>query len=208
VQVQLPNGAQQVQLDSSVQGQFIIQNDSAPVILGNNPVYPGEENTATLQFSYLVPFTSGQEITSPTLYPIEQLSVHLPQTSGLTISDPSFVTGDPLTLDDGVYNTFNLQNGVHAGNTIRLPIKGQADQAAQQRNVLAVVLFIAGLVIVLTGLATWRLSRQSPSPASPSEKVIQTIADLDARFESGKIPQDVYERERERLKAEAARLLE
>jgi mono/diheme cytochrome c family protein len=206
VQVQLPSGAQQIQLDNAA--QYTVRDGPAPTILGNNPVYPGEENATALQFSYLLPFTPGQEITSPTLYPVEQLSIYLPQTSGLTISDPTFVRGESVTLDDGVYNTFNFQNGVQAGRVIRLPIKGQAEQAADQRNVLAVVLFIAGIVIALTILAAWRLSRQSPPPVSPSESVIQAIADLDSRFEAGKIPLDEYERERERLKAEAARLLE
>ncbi len=208
VQVQLPNGAQQVQLDSTVEGQYTVQNGPAPVILGNNPTYPGEANVAALQFSYLLPFTSGQDISAPTLYPIEQLSAYLPQTSGLTINDPSFVPSDPLTLNDGIYNTFNLQGGVHPGNLVRLPIRGQADQAATQRNVLAVVLSIAGIVIALTVIAVWRLNRQSTPPASPSDRLIQSIADLDTRFENGKIPQDEYEHERERLKAEVARHLE
>jgi uncharacterized membrane protein len=74
------------------------------------------------------------------------------------------------------------------------------------------VLFAAGVLIVITGGAVWWLNRQRiptdpVAQSSPADTLIQEIARLDERFEKGKIHREEYERERAKLKDEAARLL-
>ncbi|MEP7284375.1 MAG: c-type cytochrome [Chloroflexota bacterium] len=208
IAVTVPAGAQQVTLDPTVANQFIIDNGA--VIRGLQPIYPGAENAAALQFSYLLPYDNNAQLTAPTLYPITSLDVHMPQVSGLTLADAPFVPGDALTLQDGIYNTFTLQGAIPAGGTLHFSLKSPQEQSTDRRNVLAIVLFAAGILLTLTGVAAWRLNRQNaPTPAiSPSDKIVQAIADLDTRFEKGQIEREAYEIERARLKAEAAALLE
>jgi hypothetical protein len=74
--------------------------------------------------------------------------------------------------------------------------------------VLAVVLLVAGLAMAATLLGIWRLNRQ-PAPVSAEfERLVQSIADLDERFEKGQLPQTEYESERARLKGELVKLME
>ncbi len=164
VEVQLPQGATQVQIDQAFASGFTIQDGQMPVIRSKNPLYPGLDSTIALQFSYLLPYQSGQDIAAPIAYPTSLLAIHVPQTSGLVVGSAggsNFQPGDPVTLQDGVYNTYELQGGLPAAGTVHFSINGQETQNADRRNVLAVVLFIAGLVLTLTILASWRLNRQS-----------------------------------------------
>src|SRR5579859_991529 len=207
--IALPAGATQIKLDPTIESQFDVQDGPNPVIVGKNPIYPGVQNALVVQFSYLLPFQSGQEIDLPTAYRIQSLSVHVPQSSGYAINDPGFAPGSAVTLQDGVYDTYDLQGGAQAGSVVRFSVKGADVQNSDRRNVLALVLAAAGLVLLVVGLAVWRLNRsEAPTTGSPVDSLIQAVANLDLRHEQGQIAQYDYETERERLKAEIKKSLE
>jgi mono/diheme cytochrome c family protein len=211
VEVQLPQGAAQVQLDQAFASGFTTAEGPTPVIRSKNPLYPGEVNAIALQFSYLLPFQSGQEIAVPMDYPISLLAIHVPQTSGFVVgnsADSTFDPGDTVTLQDGVYNTYELQGGLAAAGIVRFSINGQETQNNDRRNVLAVVLFVAGLVLTLTVLAARRLNQQKAPTLSRKDTLIQQIADLDIRFSHGEIAQDQYEQARNQLKSELGPLID
>jgi hypothetical protein len=209
VEVKLPGSAQQITLDPSVAQQFRVDNGTT--IHGVVPLYPGETNAMPLQFSYLLPYEASFTLSMPTEYLIQSLAVHTPETSGLTPSGAAFAPHETVQLQDGVYTTYFLQGAVPTGSSIQFSLQSQQDQSVGRRNVLAFVLITAILVLLGTGGAIWWLNRQSQRVPvrviSPADPVIDAIADLDTRFERGKISRDEYEAERARLKAEAAKLL-
>ncbi len=207
VETPLPPNAQQIQLSEDVAQQYVISAGPPPTIQGIIPVLPGE--AATLQFTYLLPSAGHPAINVPTLYPVEDLRIYVPQVSGFAIQDPIFTRGTPLQLQNGVYNSFQLQRPLRAGEPASFTIVDQGQQANDRRNVLAVVLFLAALVILGTIGAMWRLNRQpTPPDVSTFDKLAQSIAELDERHEQGHVPDAEYEAERSRLKAEMARLID
>ncbi len=210
VAIPLPSGATQIKLDPAIESQFDIVNGPNPLIIGKNPIYPGQQNALAVQFSYLLPFQSGQEIDLPTAYTIQSLSLHVPQSTGMIINDPSYAPGDPVTLQDGVYDTYDLQGGAQAGSVVHFTLKGPDVQTTDRRNVLAIVLAAAGVVLLIVGVAVWRLNRADVpvAAANPVNTLIQALADLDNRYEQGQIAQADYETERERLKAQIKQRLE
>jgi hypothetical protein len=167
---------------------------------------PGE--AAALQLSYLLP--SANRLSIPVLapYPVENLTIYIPQASGLTLQESIYVQGQPLQLQDGVYNAYSLQRPVRAGERLMFTVISQGEQAADRRNVLVIVFTLALVLIVGTVLAIWRLNQQNaPASVSQFDALIQSIASLDERFEKGQMPQNEYESERARLKGELAKLM-
>jgi mono/diheme cytochrome c family protein len=205
--ITLPSNATQITLDQTSTQQFEINGN---VVQSTAPIYPGTSNSLALQVSYLLPYEGRPTITVPTTYPINAFSVFTPQISNLTPADAPFVPGNPVNLQDGVYANFTLQGSIQAGQPFSFTIKSAQDQSNERRNTLAVVLFIAGVVLALTVFAAWRLNQQQTARRSmtPADKIIQQIAELDKRYEQGKIKATAYEAERAKLKDEAAKLLE
>ncbi len=207
VETVLPAGAQQVMLAQDSQQRFVVGSQgTTPTIQGIIPVAPGE--STALQFAYILPYTDRPVIPIAAAYPVEALTVFVPQVSGFAVQDALFVPDQPLQLENGVYNRYRMQRPLRAGEQFQIIIVDQGQQAADRRTVLAVVLLVAGLAMAATLLGIWRLNRQ-PAPVSAEfERLVQSIADLDERFEKGQLPQTEYESERARLKGELVKLME
>jgi mono/diheme cytochrome c family protein len=205
--ISLPAGAQQVTLSEDVAQRFVVEADGdRSVVRGIVPVVPGE--AAALQLSYLLPSPGRTSIPILAPYPVESLSIYIPQASGLTIQESIFIQGQPLQLQDGIYNAYSLQRLIRAGERLVFTVLSQGEQAADRRNVLAVVFTLALVLIVGTVLAIWRLNQQGVTASvSRIDALIQSIASLDERFEKGQMPQNEYESERARLKGELAKLM-
>jgi hypothetical protein len=140
-------------------------------------------------------------------YPVEELTVHMPQTSGLAIDEETFIPDQPLQLQDGVYNSYKLQRPTRAGETIRFTLLSAGQQATDKRLLLAVVLIVAVLTIIGMAAAILRLNRQPEAKPATFDTMVAQIAELDERFEKGQMSQAKYEAERARMKAELAKLL-
>jgi mono/diheme cytochrome c family protein len=202
----LPANATQITLDQSSTQQFEVQGN---VVQSTAPVYPGTSNSLALQVSYLLPYEGRPTITVPTTYPISAFSVFTPQISNLTPADAPFIPGNPINLQDGLYANFALQGSVQAGLPLHFTLKSAQDQSDERRNTLAIVLFLAGIVLAITAYAAYWLNQQSKRREfTPAEQIIRQISELDKRFELGKIKRDAYEADRAKLKDEASKLLE
>src|SRR5262249_11925786 len=145
VEFRLPADAQNVTIDTSVAQQWDVDLTNGPAILGIIPVVP--KTSVGLQLSYNLPFNEIRAITQHTLYPIGEMTVFLPDNSGLTIDESAYAPAGPLQLQDGTYNSFAYQKFIHAGETYTFTVLSQGQQDAQRRNVLAVVLFVAALAV-------------------------------------------------------------
>jgi mono/diheme cytochrome c family protein len=207
MEIPLPAGAQQIALSEDIAQRFVIEADGdRSVVRGIVPVVPGE--AAALQLSYLLPSLGRTPIPVLAPYPVESLTIYIPQASGLTIQESIYVQGQPLQLQDGIYNAYSLQRLIRAGERLVFTVLSQGEQAADRRNVLALVFTLALILIVGTVLAIWRLNQQGAAASvSQFDSLIQSIANLDERFEKGQMPQNEYESERARLKSELAKLM-
>ncbi len=209
IELPLPADAQQVKISQDLTQQYLVTaRNNLPVVQGIQPIYPGA--ATPLQFSYTLPSSAHVDFASPVGYSVQSLAVYTPQTSNLVVESADFTPGQPLQLQDGLYSTYTLQTPLKAGDSLRFSVEGPEQQTTDRRNVLAVVLLVAALVILGTVFAMFRLNqRTAPAPVvSAFDRLVQAIAELDEQFEQGKIPQDQYEAERARLKAELAKSLE
>jgi mono/diheme cytochrome c family protein len=209
VELLLPADAQQITLSQDNAQQFVIgANGTTPAIQAVQPIFPGV--AVPLLFSYILPSVSRIDYAVPTDYLIQSLTIFTPQTSGLVAQGQGLTPAQPLQLQDGIYSTYASHNPIRSGSIVRFSLVGPDQQNADRRNVLAVVLFVAGLAIAGTLLAILRLNQRSEAEPAMSafDKLVQTIADLDTQFEQGKIPREKYDSERALLKAELAKSLE
>ncbi len=211
VEIALPAGAQQVTIAPESAQCYTV---SSGVIQRTIPVYPGSAKpllqceAQELLFTYTLPFSDRTTIETTSRYPVQELTVHVPQTSGLAIDEETFIPDQPVQLQDGVYNSYKLQRPTRAGETIRFTLLSAGQQAADKRTLLAVVLIAAILAIIGTGAAILRLNRQPEAKPATFDALVAQIAELDERFEKGQVPQAKYESERARMKAALAKLLE
>lgn len=216
LQQPLPNDAQQISVDPNTQDQFTLSS-TPPVIQSIQPVVPGESRT--LQFQYTLPFAGQVSVTQPSLYTVQSLIIYTEEQSGYVIADKDYTPSKSITLKDNnnqdvVYRAYALSSPLPAGLPLKFTAASQAkllsDDAVLRRNTLAVVLTLALIVFALIGFAVWRLNRgDRPTPfgADATERLIQQIAELDDRFEAGKVPQPDYEAQRAKLKGQLTQLM-
>lgn len=206
VQWNLPDGAQNVQISQDTSARFFFKDNLIQTTL---PIAPTQ--TASVQFSYVLPFGGTLDINAPIPYEVDALEVELPQLGGATIQDSRFTRTSPITLQNGIYDTYALQKAISAGTQAGYRIVLPQQKANEQRNVLALVLLAAMLLLLGTVGAIWILNRRSAEipkpPITPSDAVLQAIVDLDTRFEAGQIERSTYDSERARLKADLLKML-
>ncbi len=215
LQMQLPSGAIQVTLDASVQGQFVLSQGVPPVVQSPQPVFPDE--VRSLLMTYTLPFTDQLVFSQASSYPVQSLVVYMAAQSGYTLTDKTYTPGKPIALKDAnnqdvQYNAYTFNDLLAEGLPVRFTAiqsaKLLSDDAALRRNTLAVVLTLALIIFAAVGAAVWRISRveRAVQPvADESGLIIQQIADLDDRYEAGKVPPIEYEAARAQLKAELMR---
>ncbi|MBX3062125.1 MAG: c-type cytochrome [Anaerolineae bacterium] len=158
LQVQLPAQAAAITL-SQDSSSFRIGNGA--LIYTAIPFAPGD---TTLQFSYELPFAGDLTVQQPASYEVDQLSVHVAQSSGALLITPGYQRGEPIQLSDDTgkvtpYDTYDLVRPILAGESVTFSIRF-GGQESERRNLLALLLFAAMLTILGIGLAIWRLDRR------------------------------------------------
>jgi hypothetical protein len=95
---------------------------------------------------------------------------------------------------------------------IRFQSIKSAEEAGVSQNTLIAVVVIAALFLGAMAFIAIRQPRSKTSPQAPTNNrrsaLLEQIADLDDRFESGNITEEVYRTRRDVLKAEVAELSE
>ena len=169
----LPIGTGNVQIAPQVQGEFALNSSTDPAqagqIVSTLPLLPSESRP--LQFSYTlnIPHPNGSAtIALPTPYSVQAFNLYLPQTIGITISDPNFPSAAPISLTDAnnqpiQYDGFQLAAPLAAGKSLTLALQSKSDllnaDADSRRNTLAIVITLALSVFAVTGLIVYRIGR-------------------------------------------------
>lgn len=212
----LAPGASSITIVPELQGQFFVVDDGSPMprILGFAPLAPGAEGI--VQYSYELPISNASVlVTEPNRYAIGELTVNVPQTARAKINDANFTLGAPVTLQTGIYDTYSLNAGLPANAGLRFSVVFEA--LVPQTNFLAIGIAILGAVLLILGAVFVLRRRRQTEPTqqtaetpdeSPAEAILRQIAALDDQFARGEIEESAYRTARDRLKAEAAKLLQ
>ncbi len=208
---ELPIGAAGIRLaaESAARFRVVAADSPQPRLVSIAPLLPGE--VVLLQFSYELPFAATNIlINQPNRYPINLLIVNVPQASGAQINDPRFAIDEaPVVLQTGSYATYTLREALPANANITLSVALGAAGTPMAEPALVIVIFGALLLLIGTlGAILWLNRRDRARTAAPDESaaLIKQIAALDEQFERGQLAEDVYQAQRDALKAALARL--
>ena len=209
VRFSLPPGATELQLGANINPEDVIQVNLGFAI--TSPFAPGPNE---LHFSYQVPYEGGQyrfERTAP--YPVETLRILVPQNMSL-LEGTGFGRGDNVSMGSEQYSAWQRQ-GLAAREQIAfrldgLPQGSLLDASPISKAPREVVFGGLGVVLALVLVGGYALRRRStPEPGEDDDAAfdedvaeeLDLLAELDARFAAGEIPQQEYEEERARVKA-------
>jgi len=221
ITIDLPPGASNIEIVPDLAAQWRVVGDGSPEpkVQGVVAVAPGE--APVLQYAFRIRHTNILIYAARNRYPIDSLFVNIPQTINARISEPTFAKGEPISLQDGIYDTYVMAAALPANAGLRFTVESTSVNPTSPTNVVfAVVLVVA----VLAGAAyvVIRLNRReahaddekseaaAPELVVPDAKqaLIATIARLDQAFADGKISKAAYTAERERYKAALSALLQ
>jgi hypothetical protein len=171
------------------------------------PVFPGAKEVV---YSYKVDPGSGTYALSRNVnYPTVGYDL-LVQGEGIEVASDRLTAGEPIVIKGTRFNRLSAQKLV-PGDTVVAQISG-----LPQSNNQGVVLWAVLTLVVFGGFGFVFLRRRRRlQPVSPKDsidqrrqKLLVEIARLDDDFEGGRIPEEVYQRQRARRKAQLVELMQ
>ncbi|MCU0512772.1 MAG: hypothetical protein MUE40_09395, partial [Anaerolineae bacterium] len=209
VLVQLPPGALLLSTDNP---DRYVTSEAQDVVVDTLPVLPGEH---TVELIYFLPYDNGAIIDIPQTNAIDGTVNIAIAPATLTIVDDRLtqLPADPALVG---FNRYTGTLSVGFGETWRYEIAGSAtpprtDDTPGVVTSDQLLPLLAGAVLLLALLfaAGVFLSRRRATPATGQamQTLISQIADLDALHNAGQINHDVYQRQRQELKTQLARLM-
>lgn len=196
--------------------RFIIADDLFALI-DTQAVFPGKEHF--IQAVYFVPYAEGaimeQRLNNAAVDADVRLLIH-PQNLLVDQSGLLQQTGEEVHLE----RTYTLYEGTlnsEAGDPFRYDVSGVLQNTSTATNNPVVVtsdnlpLLIGGLIVILiaasVAFAFYRTSQKN-DPQKEIDMLLRQIAELDSMHEAGQINHDVYQRQRQDLKAQLTKLMQ
>lgn len=189
------------------------------------PLVPGERSDQ-LMVNYLLPASEQLSYTFTAPLNIKMINFLLPAAAGVTLNGENLGAPQKTALQDGKeYLIYSLES-LASGQTINLtfsgkpnldvPVKTQATKSNGLYSGLVIGAVSLGFILVVLGIWWWRKSKHDDSSDeeiepnigdSDLDQIILKIAQLDEAFESGKINEEDYRRQRQVLSQEAKVLM-
>jgi mono/diheme cytochrome c family protein len=182
-------------------------------LIDTAPVLPGENQ---VQVTYFLPYEDGaiveQEVNNDfngkmrvLLYP-ERLKI---------TSDTLQLTGEERS-EGRVYQVYEGNVSVSRGSAIRYDLSGQAvirvdETASTATTLLPLLLVVVGGVLLLVAIALYTRSRRAIAGVDRNrliDALVRQIAELDEAHDAGQMNHDLYQRQRQRLKARLGELMD
>ena len=218
--IDLPPGAVIVGFPNN-EDRFIVSQDQTQVV-DTVPVLPGDEHV--IQMVYLVPYQGDAIIEQALNYAVDGTVRLLLRPDVLEVTGGNLELLGPQVVGENTYKGYGGEVTLGADEPFRFELRGQpAPTAAQIQSPAAVtsnnliIIFILALVVlgaVIGGLYIfYRRSADSPQAAPTRDEgklidaLVQQIAELDAKHDRGEINHDVYQRQRQKLKARLAEVM-
>lgn len=224
VLVTLPVGAVVLGFPSA-QDRYII-DDSQPlevVVVDTMPVVPGDNHV--FQVVYFLPYNGGAIIEQPVSYPFAGTARLLLSPLTLTASGDQFPPLGPQAVGEGTYNGFGADLTLQPGDVFRFELSGASAPTAADidggsavsSNTLVIGLVGVGAGILIVLGAAYVLARRRAATAAAGaapldrnrlvDALTRQIAELDDAHDRGQLNHDLYQRQRQQLKARLAELL-
>jgi len=196
--------------------RFIIAEDLFAII-DTQPVLPSEDHL--IQAIYFVPYSDGaimeQRLNNAAVDADIRVLMH-PQNLLIEENDLLQQTGQESHLER-LYTLYEGTINSEAGDTFRYDVSGILAQTQTTSDNPAVVtsdnlplLFgaiIAILVVASVAFAFFR-TRQQDDPQKQIDMLLRQITELDSMHDAGQINHDVYQRQRQDLKAQLTNLMQ
>ncbi len=170
------------------------------------PLLPGVREVA---FNYQIPYRSGEYVFSPEInYPMDNYNV-LIQGSEVQVSSTQLVKEETLTISGNQFQHFSGSD-LLPRDTIAVRLSGLSGSGGSAFQLFAAGLLVLVFVVSLGYL--WMKRRTPHVPVAESsvlsqEELLQEIARLDDTFESGKIRENAYRRQRAENKQKLVKMM-
>ena len=204
----LPEPAQ-LQLDHTDPNRILLSDDELTV-LDMSPVLPNSEHY--VQYSYLLPIEDAREILQPVDYQVSGPIAFFVENSHLDFVADNVELVETRLFNNQEYNVYEVSQRPPVGEAISYdvvlrtsPQTGWANEQTVPREVLALLLLVAGFILIGSAMFIVLRNRQPLSPTTTddnmtTELIMQQIAELDNEFEAGSIEKAVYQKQRNELK--------
>ncbi|MEX2160568.1 MAG: cytochrome c [Anaerolineales bacterium] len=200
---QLPPQAANLAFEEDALGErYVAEEDGFGDLRG---VLPGL-NSYSLLFAYELPYVDGLSYSLSIDLPTQSLAVLLPE-GKLELQNDGFQLIGTQALEGTTYRVFAASTGFQAGEAVPIMIRGQHPLGGGGFGWLAddsLLLGLAALTLAVGVLWLWVRA----SPARQPESILEEIAALDARYESGKIGKRAYSTRRAKLKRSLSQALD
>jgi mono/diheme cytochrome c family protein len=208
VSVQLPAGAENVELARSFGSEFVPADDVISNDVGwldTQPLYPGNFRGGLL-VTYDLPYDDGMTLAHPIDYPVGGVSLFLPDVGVEAVVNENWEALGRQFEQEQPFLTYagQAQDGALTleldgrPRTVNNPATGGQSQV---RNNSAELIFGIGMLLVAVAVAIVMIQRWQKQPAvSTREGYIQQIARLDDSYAKGDISRNAYDKERKQLK--------
>jgi mono/diheme cytochrome c family protein len=211
VSVRLPLNAT---LLNSVSDSYIISSDET-LITSTRPVLPGRSQA--MHLAYSLPYGQLATIDQVFDYPLNGEVEVAVTTEGLVLTGEGFAELGPVAFGERQMMSYGGVMTREAGTSLRYDISGVPVTVAPQQTTnpvltspIAYILIGAGLISLILALIITlreRLSARKSSGKASMSDLMEQIAALDTRHQSGKVNRRVYERQRAALKARLSALM-
>ena len=216
VVLSLPPGASVLGFPNNEQ-RFIVSEDQGTVA-DTVPVIPGQDHI--IQMVYLVPYTGDAIIEYPVNYALDGEVRVLLRPEALEVISPNLDTIGPQVIGENTYTGFGGNLTLNADEAISYEVRGDPAPTAERLEsptitgnnlVLVTVIIVIGLALIIAALVLYYRQR-GERPARPKKRdrgklidaLAQQIAELDEAHDRGEINHDLYQRQRQQLKARLA----
>lgn len=210
----LPPGATVIGFPNNEE-RFIVSEDQTTVV-DTVPVLPGTGHI--IQMVYLVPYEGDAIIEYPINYSLEG------QVRALLLPDTLEIVNSPLEpigpqqVGQNTYTGYGAQLALNPDDVVSYEVRGEASTVASEVAAQApasdggmdivMVLALVGVGFIAAGVFVFFMRRRgSDDSSSLIDALVRQIAELDADHEQGRINHDVYQRQRQQLKARLTELL-
>jgi mono/diheme cytochrome c family protein len=196
----LPSQASNLSFEEGELGERYIPDETG--FGDTRAVIPGIESYSIL-FAYELPYNSSLNLPVHVDLPTRSVAIFLPKTNIEMQNDAFSLTGSQ-EINGSQYSVFVADQGYMPGDEIPLEIKGDNPLGGGASNLANNDQLFYGLLAltIAVGFAFFWL-RSLPTETPPgTTRVLEQIASLDGRFESGKIKKSTYNKQRAELKEE------
>lgn len=181
--------------------------------------YPILPSTGSSQFmvSYLVPYYGEREYTYTAPLNVTQVNFLVSDQTNISLQGTGLSGPEPMTLQNGESYEVYSYSDLKAGQTVRISIGGKV--AAERKNstthnLLAIGIALLGFATIGTGIWWWHKSANSQdvgndrsSNEATLDGLILEIANLDEKYEQGRLSAEAHQLLRQDLVRKAKRFL-